>query len=616
VSRPARGTVRCQGRNHPIPNALPAAGSASGNRVVSVLTPYGSLRDGTLVRRSDLRPTGSTGSALAIAVLALACSRGPEPERASAGASIPADEAWFVEDARASGLEFTYRSGAAGRWLFPEIMGGGVGLLDFDGDGWLDVYLVQGGSLEPGAEPNPPNQLHRNRGDGGFHDVTQASGAGDRGYGMGCACGDYDGDGDVDLYVTNVGPNVLLRNQGDGTFRDVSAEAGVADPSWSASAAFFDPDADGDLDLFVVNYVRWSVAGELDCRGLDGERDYCQPNAYGAPAPDTFHRNDGHGRFREATVEAGFSAAYGNGLGVACSDFDGDGRIDVYVANDMMANQLWLQQPDGRFADRALERGCALSGTGFPESGMGVQAARIGREGAPQILVTHMRRQTHTWYAWRAGRFVDATAELGLALPSLPFTGFGLGIADFDADGRLDLYVADGRVLREAPFPDPGDPYAEEDQLFRGSPGGRFAEVLPRPGVKDARARTSRGAAYGDLDNDGDVDLVIIDRDAPCRLLRNRLGSASGWIAFRVLDRHGRDAIGARVRLDAAGSVQWREVAPAASYLSSHDPRVHFGLGSATGADSVEVRWPEGEVERFESLGAGRLHELRRGRGR
>jgi hypothetical protein len=561
-------------------------------------------------RRSSL-----AGSAAVSAILALGCSRAADSQRGSASGNGSPGEPWFAEDARASGLEFTYRSGAAGRWLFPEIMGGGVGLLDFDGDGWLDVYLVQGGSLEPRAEPNPPNRLYKNRGDGGFDDVTEASGAGDRGYGMGCACGDYDGDGDVDLYVTNVGPNVLLRNEGDGIFRDVSSEAGVADPSWSASAAFFDPDADGDLDLFVVNYVRWSIASELDCRGLDGERDYCQPNAYGAPAPDTFYLNDGNGGFRDATAEAGFSAAYGNGLGVACSDFDGDGRVDVYVANDMMANQLWIQGAEGRFADRALALGCALSGTGFPESGMGVQAARIGPEGAPQLCVSHMRRQTHTWYAWRGGRFEDATAELGLALPSLPFTGFGLGIADFDGDGRLDLYVADGRVLREAPFPDPGDPYAEQDQLFRGTPSGRFAEVMPRGGVAGARATSSRGAAFGDLDNDGDVDLVVVDRDGPCRLLRNRLGSASGWIAFRVLDERGRDAIGARVRIEAAGSVQWREVAPAASYLSSNDPRVHFGLGDAGRADSVEVHWPGGATERFGSLGAGRLHELRRGRG-
>ncbi|MHC4974922.1 MAG: CRTAC1 family protein [Planctomycetota bacterium] len=556
---------------------------------------------------------GPLGAVLAAAVLA-GCGESPAPSGAGAGtASVPREtppaEPWFDEVAAEAGLDFVHTPGPI-RHLFPEIVAGGAGWLDHDGDGDLDLYLVQGGDFQaPSA--SAVNRLYRNDGAGRFEDVTATAGVGDPGYGMGCTAADYDGDGDVDLYVTNVGPNVLYRNDGDGTFTDVTEAAGVGHPGWGTSCAFVDYDGDGDLDLFVVNYVIWSVDTEIECRAGSGARDYCKPANYHAPAQDVLYRNDGDGTFTDVTEAAGIHRAFGNGLGVACGDYDLDGRMDVYVANDGMPNQLWLNQGDGRFVDAALASGCAVNMQGKAEAGMGVAAIDVEDDGDLDLFMTHLRDETNTFYLNEGGIFDDATASIGLSAPSIRYTGFGMGFADFDHDGLHDLYVANGRVGMWDPAPDPDDPYAEPNQLFRGSGQGRFEEV-PGGGCAAAVMGTSRAAAFADYDDDGDVDVAVVNRSGAVQLLRNRKGGDGHWVALRVLDANGADALGARVRLEAGGRARWRQVQVAYSYCASNDPRVNVGLGGATTVDRVTVFWPEGGERSYGPLAAGRLHVLER----
>ncbi len=520
------------------------------------------------------------------------------------------DGAWFEEAAKASGLAFTHRPARAIRYWFPEIMGSGVGLFDYDGDDDLDVYFVQSGDLDRSAAIGPGGQLFRNRGDGAFEDVTAAAGLGGTGYGMGCTCGDYDADSDIDLYVTNVGPNVLYRNNGDGTFADVTAEAGVGDAGWGTSCGFVDYDSDDDLDLYVVNYITWSPQHELRCSRASGEQDYCSPNNYNAPAPSVLYRNDG-GRFSDVTVAAGLRKAFGNGLGLAWGDLNGDGRVDLYVANDGLPNQLWINNGDGTFFDQALLAGCAVNREGYAEAGMGVQAIDLEADGALDLFVTHLNNETNTFFSNRDGLFTDTTAALALAMPSLVYTGFGVGFADFDHDADLDLYVVNGRVTQWGPPIDANHPFAEPNQLYRNTGGHRFEEVLPRGGTAELLVDNSRGAAFGDVDNDGDVDIVVSNNGGDARLLRNTAGARGQWIMFRVLDARGRDALGSTVWIEAAGRKQRRDVQVAFSYCSSNDPRVHFGLGTANSVEKVTVRWPDGTQSTHGMLPAGRIYELR-----
>lgn len=522
-----------------------------------------------------------------------------------------AEAPWFEEVATAAGLSFHHSSGFDGKeyWL-PEIVSGGVGLLDFDGDGLLDVYLVQSASLTTGKPTRGGNVLFRNKGDGSFEDVTTKAGVGDEGVGMGCTCGDYDGDGHVDIYVTNVGPNVLYRNRGDGTFENVTQKAGVGEPGLGASAAFADYDRDGDLDLFLVNYVDWSKSVELTCYAPHGPQDYCQPNNYQLPAQDHLFRNSGDGTFENVSVAVGLNKKFGNGLGVTCSDINGDGRMDFFVANDSNPNQLWIQDEQGNFQDESLWAGVAVNLHGDAEAGMGVATIDIDHDGDQDLFLSHLRGESNTLYRNDGGTFEDASDVLGISSASLPYTGFGLGFADFDHDGHLDVFVANGDVLKPENGP-AGDAYAQPNQLLTSVEGKGFREVLPAGGTQPPIVATSRGAGFGDLDNDGDIDIVVVNRDSKVSLLRNVSGSRGNWIQARVLNANGSYALHARVRFDFGGRSVWRTVDRAYSYCSSCDPRVHVGLGAATQVDRITVFWPDGTQSESGPHAGGEIHEIR-----
>lgn len=556
------------------------------------------------------------GTVLALAAAALcACSGDPStPETRG----VAAGKAWFEDVTDESGLCFEHIAYDEQRYLMPECVGAGIALIDFDGDGDLDVYCLQSGDPTSTGTPSSTNRLFRNDGSGSFEDVTEASGAGDTGNSRGAAVGDFDQDGDLDLYITNLGPNALLRNNGDGTFSDVTAEAGVGHPGWGASAAFFDADRDGDLDLFVANYVDWSMGAELPCTGAGGGLDYCNPVNFDAPAKDVFYRNEGDGTFSDRSEAAGMSSAFGNGFGVVVDDFDGDGWQDVYVANDGTANQLWINGSDGTFRDQSLLSGCAVNMNGAVEAGMGVAVLDLENDGDPDLLMTHLRKESNTLYVNQRGVFRDRTMSAGLHATSLKYTGFGLGLADFDQDGNLDLYVGNGRVARWTISFDPEKPYAEPNQLFRGTGSGQFEEVEPQGGVEKAYIGSTRGLALGDLDGDGDIDIVLSENGERARVLRN-IAADGHWIGFRVVTSEGQplqDVIGARIRVDFGDEVRWRTVTGAYGFCSANQIHAHVGLGEAAAIDSVTVHWPDGgEPETFGPFAAGVTHLLVRGQG-
>ena len=521
---------------------------------------------------------------------------------------------WFEEQAAVRGIDFEHDSGHRDRHWFPECICGGCALADLDNDGDLDAYLVNAGLLFGEPAERPANRLYLNDGAGNFVDHTDASNTGDRGYGVGVTCADYDADGFVDIYVTNLGANVLYRNNGDATFTDVTDAAGVGDERWGSSAAFLDYDNDSDLDLYVVNYVNWSRATEIECYAANGEPDYCSPKNYSAPAPDVLYRNDGDGTFTDVSREAGLDIAFGNGLGVVCADFDDDGWIDLFIANDGMPDQLWRNKGDGTFEDIGMIAGVAIDWHGQPKAGMGTDAVDTDDDGDVDILVVNLANETDSFYRNEGEFFLDDTAQVGLGTRSRPFTRFGVAFRDFDHDGHLDLFPSNGRVMKQSElYTD--DPSAEPNLLMRGTAAGRFEPVEPRGGTDEPLLLAGRGAAFGDVDNDGDVDVLIVNKDGPASLLINVAEKQGNALQLRVLDERGHDALGASVFVSVGDRRLRREVRVASSYCSANDPRVHVGIGDATRVTDVVVRWPDGTTEAFGDLEAGALHTLRRGGG-
>lgn len=515
----------------------------------------------------------------------------------------------------------------------PEIMGAGAALFDYDGDGDLDVYLIQGAMLDEKKKPDeanfpppkdwkPGNRLFRNElipsGKLRFTDVTEKAGVGSIGYGMGVATGDYDNDGDIDLYVTNFGSNVLYRNNGDGAFTDVTREAGVDDPRWSSSAAFVDYDRDGDLDLFVCNYVDFTVMGAKRCFTPTGEPDYCSPASY-RPAPDRLFRNEGGGKFIDATQTSGIGATLGPGLGVTCADFNGDGLIDIYVANDGAANLLWINKGNGKFEENGLMSGAAYGVDGVARAGMGVTAGDFDNDGDEDLLVTNLTREGSTLYRNNGkGQFDDATIEFKLAQPSFLSTGFGVAWFDYDNDGWLDLFAANGAVtlapaLRGQPYP-----FHQRNQIFHNEPGKGFRETTDSAGQALKLSEVSRAAAFGDIDNDGDVDILVTNNNGPARLLLNQAAARAHWLKVKLVGvKDNRDGVGAKVAVIRKNAKPfWRRVHTDGSYLAASDPRVHFGLGNETSIEAVGVIWPSGSKEIWTNVKVDSLNTLRQGTGK
>ncbi len=515
--------------------------------------------------------------------------------RAACDAGRPASQPGsplFTDVAAETGLDFVHDNAARGEFRLPEQLGPGAGFLDYDNDGDLDVFIAGGGAIVEG-EATQTCRLYRNDGDR-FSDVTLDANAGVAGPAYGVACADYDDDGDVDVFVSRLGPNALLRNDGAGGFVEVAAEIGVADPGFGASAAFFDYDRDGRLDLYVANYVDWSPHREVACYSILGLRDYCGPTVYNAPSQDRLYRNIGDGRFEDVTERSGIGAERGLGLGVVASDFDGDGRPDVYVANDQTPAFYWHNNGDGSFTNEALLRGCAYDGGGIAIAGMGVACEDLDDDGDLDLFVTNIHDQTHLILRNDHGFFTDVSAACGLTSWSLPATGFGIALFDQDHDGRLDGYIANGAVNVSTSAASKVNPYSQPDHFIRLE-GSRFIDASAETRI--ASEDVARAVACADYDNDGDLDLLVTNNGGPVRLLRNNAANGHAWLMVDArLAPSGRAAIGARVRVEAGGRTLVREVRPQQSYLSSGDPRVHFGLRGATRVERLSVTWPDGST--------------------
>ena len=544
-----------------------------------------------------------------------------------AGGQRPAQKPPFVEAADRTGLAFTHHNGATGQYYMAEQMGAGAALFDYDNDGDLDAFLVQGGSLDgkPGDAAPVAGRLFRNdlqvAADGSrsprFIDVTARAGLTWRGYGMGAAVADYDDDGDLDLLVTSFGPEALFRNNGDGTFTDVTQQAGVGDALWSTSAAFFDYDRDGDLDLFVANYLDFTVADNRICADPLGARDYCSPRAY-RPVPDRLYRNEGGGRFADVTEASGLIKADGAGLGVSAGDYNGDGWLDLYVANDATPNQLWINRRDGTFVDEGVISGAAFNAAGNPEGSMGIASGDVDADGDEDLFVTNIIGETFVLYQNDGrGNFEDRRVAWGVAEPTAASTGFGTEWIDYDNDGWLDLFITNGAVnVMESQRGQP-NPFRMKDQLFRNTGQGRFADESAAAGPAFARAEVGRGAAVGDVDNDGDIDILLTRNGGPARLLLNQAGGPNHWLLVRLEQRpRNRFGLGARVGLERPGRpTLWRRVKTDGSYLVASDLRVHYGLGEARAVGGVLVQWPDGQMERWTGVQADRLVTFARGSG-
>ena len=507
----------------------------------------------------------------------------------------------------------------AGLYQIPEISVGGIGLFDTNGDDRPDLYQVR--YPEPGSPAAAPNRLYRMGEDGVFSEVPEAAGLDDPGYGNGVATGDIDNDGDLDVYVTNIGRDGLYLNT-EGTFARVTSYAMPGAEDWSSSASFLDYDRDGDLDLFVCHYLRDDPS--RICRiNLDEKRDYCGPERFQG-VRDSLYRNEGNGRFTEVTEEAGISGSR-PGFGVACFDLTGDGWIDIYVANDMKPNQLWVNQRDGRFRDEALARGVALSGAGKSEAGMGVALGDADGDGGMDIFITHLVDQTHTLYSsvdgGTAGSWRDKSGSSGIGSKTLAMTGWGCGFLDLENDGDLDLAIVHGRVMRgkRPPGADCGpfwNEYAETNQLFLNRGGGKYSLERARAGSFSTHAEVSRGLAFADIDSDGDTDLIQSNLGQGLRVFRNEAQAGGNhWLRVRALTRK-RDDLGALVTVKAGKLLLHRPVLSSSSFACASDAAVHFGLGKTTGVDFLSVRWSDGSTELFETAEVDRLLTLRRGKGR
>lgn len=544
------------------------------------------------------------------------------PRAAAASPRVTSSEIRFTDVSAAAGLHWSYTNGATGRHLFVETTGGGAALFDFDNDGNLDLFAPQGGPV-PGAAGNATrfptrNVLYHSDGQGHFTDVTAGSGLDAfTGYGQGVAAADYDNDGRADLYVTAYGGNHLFHNEGGGRFADVTRTAGVGDRAaelpWPLSAAWGDYDNDGRLDLFVCHYVRWSPALDRHCPRADGQLAYCRPQVYEG-SHCRLYRNDGDGTFQDETARSGIGKLTGKSMGAAWLDVDDDGWLDLFVSNDTMPNFLLHNNHDGTFTDRGLTAGVGVGPSGEPLSGMGIGLGDYDRDGREDLFVVNFAGQPKSVFrSLGKGYFVDRSYASNIASTNLQFLGFGLECVDYDLDGYPDLVVGNGHVLDNPDVLGNGTTYTQSQQLFHNQHDGTFAE--DRRSLGDlVQPRVTRGLAVGDYDNDGDIDVVMAAQNGPLQLFRNDGGNRNHWITLRLEGvQSARDAVGARLSVRADHGAQTAWVRGGSSYCSQSDLRVTFGLGADTAIRSLQVRWPRGRVQRFGSLQGNRFYWLREG---
>ncbi len=557
---------------------------------------------------------------LALLALTAACLVACESDTQVSGRSDQ-EAQWFTDVTASSGIVFTHEAGVAGEMYLPEIVGAGVALLDVDNDGDLDIYLLNGNRLLPeaGVSQTHLNRLFVQQPDGRFLDVTEDSGLGDGGYGTGVAAGDLNNDGRVDLYVANYGEDRVYLNAGDGVFEDATAAMGIRVSGWSSSVAICDYDRDGWLDIYVVRYVDYTPD---PCLGGVGQRVYCGPQVR-TPFSDVLLHNDGDGTFSDVSAEAGMTSVAAAGLGVVCEDLDADGWPDIYVANDASANQLWVNQRDGSFRDTALLMGAAVNLHGEPEAGMGVLAADLDNDLDSDLFMTHLYEESNTLYRnlGEAAGFEDYSSRSGLGLPSIPLTGFGTVAFDADHDGDLDIVVVNGRVKRQNPIvvtsSNLEDLYGEPNLLFMNQGDMQFVPAGDGVAEFTSPVEITRGLAVGDIDNDGDLDLVLTNVAGMARVYRNDMEAKGHWLKLRLFDPAlNRDALGARVIVTAGDRRFTRTLGSAASYQSSMPLEVHVGLGNVEHVDGIEVYWPDGEREVFPGVAANQRLTLHRGQGR
>jgi len=512
-------------------------------------------------------------------------------------------------------LNFVHDHGGTGEKYYIETMGSGVCLFDYDNDGDLDTYFLQGASL-PGWDKEIilENKLYRNDGKK-WTDVTEKAGVGDKNYGIGCACADYDNDGDTDLYVTNYGPDVLYKNDGDGSFTDVSLDVGIDNPHWASSAAFFDSDNDGWLDLYVTNYVEFSTESNPWCGDpVQGERAYCDPD-YFEGVEDIFYHNDGQGNFSDWSVRSGINKARGKGLGVVPGDIDNDGDMDIYVANDKVMNLLFINDGLGHFTEKALFTGVGFNENGRAEAGMGVDFGDVNRDGWLDLFVTNFSGETNTLYLnEKNGFLIDATSRTGLGHPSINLLGFGTKFVDLDLDGWLDIFIANGHVIDNIKLFNRDYTHAQKKQIFINQGNETFLDQTISIGGDLLEPAVGRGAAFGDIDNDGDIDIAISNNNGKADLLLNEGKPKGHWIGFKLEGKTcNREAIGSKLKITTDSGVQVAWVNPAASYLSSNDPRVLFGLGPDEMVSSLEIQWPGSRMDLFENLTSNSYYRIVQG---
>jgi hypothetical protein len=567
------------------------------------------------------------------AILGVACSDSQPPVTEAVATparteSLPVvAPPWFTDITDEAGLEFIHRASPTDELHLPAVTAGGAAFLDFDNDGDLDIYLTNGNHVLPQARSAdwPTNRLYRREQDGRYSDVTAGSGLGDSGYGMGVAVGDIDNDGDLDVFVTNYGRDSLYRNQGDGSFVDITAESGAGVDGWSASAAFCDFDRDGFLDLYITRYVDYLPA--KSCTGKDGAADFCGPMSF-RPLNDILLHNQADGSFSDISKAAGIDSTFAAGLGLVCLDVNGDGWQDVYVANDAYANQMWINQGTVTtgvpvFRDDSLVLGVAYNLHGQAQAGMGVIAEDLDGNGSSDLFLTHLMSEANTLYGNLGGAagYQDLSGASGLGPSSMPFTGFGVVALDIEFDGDLDLFIANGKVntataVTGSKYPPPWNTLPEPNLFYLNDGRGRFTRLDEPVRALISSLEISRAVASGDIDGDGDVDLLVANLHDRARLYRNDAPRQGHWLAVRALDPVlKRDAVGAQVTLVMGDLRAMRTIATSFGYLAVHSPWLHFGTGDVGTVDRIEVRWADGSKELFPGGATDRAITLLQGSG-